>query len=96
MIYLVSRHPGAVIWCQKKGVIIDTVLPHIQPTIIKQGDVVIGTLPINLAAEVQQAGGRYIHLSLQVPYEWRGMELTYEQLEEINACLQEYRIESIY
>jgi len=95
MIYLVSRHPGAIIWCQRQGLMIDTVLPHIHPAIIKQGDVVIGTLPINLAAEVQQASGRYIHLSLRVPYELRGMELTYEQLEEINANLQEYRIESI-
>ena len=57
MIYLVSRHPGAITWCQRQGLTIDTVLPHIQPTIIKKGDVVIGTLPINLAAEVQQAGG---------------------------------------
>ena len=29
MIYLVSRHPGAVTWCQRQGVTIDAVLPQI-------------------------------------------------------------------
>ncbi len=95
MIYLVSRHQGAVAWCQHQGIVVDSILPHIDISIIRMGDVVIGTLPINLAAEIQRLGGRYIHLSLDVPFEWRGVELTSEQLNEIGASLQEFRIEKM-
>lgn len=95
MIYLVSRHPGAIRWCQQQSFAIDSILSHLDPALIAEKDIVIGTLPINLAAEIQEKGARYIHLSLRVPYELRGVELTSEKLDEINASLQEYSIKPI-
>lgn len=95
MIYLVSRHPGAVTWCQRQGIAVDTIVPHIDVSIIRPGDMVIGTLPINLAAEIQQLGCRYIHLSLQVPFDLRGVELSSEQLEGIGASLEEFHIKKM-
>lgn len=95
MIYLVSRHQGAVAWSQQQGIVVDVIVSHIDISVIKPGDTVIGTLPINLAAEIQRLGGRYIHLSLEVPFEWRGVELTSDQLNEVGASLQEFRIEKM-
>lgn len=93
MIYLVSRHQGAVAWSQQQGITVDEIVPHLDISVIQNGDIVIGTLPINLAAEIQRLGGRYIHLSLKVPFELRGIELTSDQLNAIGANLQEFNIE---
>ncbi len=41
---------------------------------IQSGDTVIGSLPVNLAAEICQRGAAYIHMTLNVPEHWRGKE----------------------
>ncbi len=73
--YFVTRHPGALEWAAVEGVIVDRVLAHFDPECTQPGDVVLGTLPINLAARVCARGGRYLHLSVEVPPEWRGRGL---------------------
>ena len=45
-----------------------------------EGDTVIGTLPVNLAAEVCARSARYLHLSLEVPREVRGRDLTADEM----------------
>ena len=54
------------------------------------GDTVIGTLPVNLVARVCARGGRYLHLSLDLPAEARGRELTADELERYGARLEAY------
>lgn len=93
--YLISRHPGAIEWAGSSGIVPDTTLPHLDPEILVHGDVVIGTLPVNLAAEVCDRGCRYVHLSLHVPAVKRGIELSAEELREYGAHLQEYRIRAV-
>lgn len=91
--YFVSRHPGAVGWAARKGVAVDRLVAHLDTTEVQAGDVVIGTLPVNLAAEVCRRGGRYLHLSLELPLEMRGRELSADDLERYGARLEAYAVE---
>ena len=90
--YFVSRHPGAVQWAREHGVRVDAQLAHLDIADVQAGDVVIGSLPVNLAAELIRKKARYLHVSLDLPPEWRGLELTVEQMRQCNARLEEYRV----
>lgn len=91
--YLITRHPGAKQWAEEEGIIVDQLIDHLDMAIVRPGDIVIGTLPVNLAAEVCARGGRYFHLSLDLPPEWRGRELTAEDMRGFGARIEEYRVE---
>lgn len=90
--YFVTRHPGALDWAAGEGLAVDVMLTHLDPETIQPGDTVIGTLPIHLAAQVCQRGGRYLHLSLEIPPEQRGRELTAADLRPFGARLEAYRV----
>lgn len=90
--YFVSRHPGAVEWAASAGFSQAQVIPHLDPAVIHRGDAVLGTLPVHLAAQVCERGGRYYNLSLDLPREWRGKELSAEQLRSCRARLERYDI----
>ena len=64
---------------------------HFDPAQTQAGDTIIGTLPINLISKVCESGGRYLHLSLDLPEEARGKELTPEDMNQYNARLEEYK-----
>lgn len=71
---------------------------HLTSEIIAQLDqnaLVIGTLPIHLAAQVCDSGARFMTIELNVPPELRGSELSREQLEAFGAKLVEYHIARI-
>lgn len=91
-IYFVTRHPGAHDWAAAEGLQVDALVPHLDPAIIEPGDQVIGSLPVNLAAQVCKRGGRYLHLSLDLPPALRGQELGVEQMRDCNARIEEYRV----
>lgn len=91
--WFVSRHTGALEWAARQGLLIDRFATHLDPVEVKAGDIVIGSLPVNLAAVVCQRGARYLNLSLALPAELRGKELSADQLEKLGARLEEYRIE---
>lgn len=95
MIYLVTRHQGAVEWCARQNVQVDAWLPHLDVETIQVGDTVIGTLPIPLAAAVAVRGGRYWHLTVPVTWSQRGQELTATQLESMGAYLQAYHVKAV-
>lgn len=88
--YFVTRHAGAKEWAALQGIVCDACVSHLDPVLVKQGDVVIGTLPINLAAIVCEQGGRYLHLSLELPLEARGKELSPSDLQKYGAKLEEF------
>lgn len=92
-IYFVSRHPGAKEWAQQEGITVDAVIDHLDPATIQAGDTVIGSLPVNLAAEVCERGGRYLHLTLELPFELRGKELTAEDMRRCGARVEEYSVQ---
>ncbi|MDD5297615.1 MAG: CRISPR-associated protein Csx16 [Rhodocyclaceae bacterium] len=91
--FFVSRHPGAVAWASRQGLAVDRLVAHLDTADIQPGDVVVGTLPVNLAAEVCRQGGRYLHLALELPLEMRGRELSADDLERFGACIAAYTVE---
>jgi CRISPR-associated protein Csx16 len=91
--YFVSRHLGAIAWAAEEGIQVDAFVEHLDPDDIRDGDTVIGSLPVNLAAQVCERGARYLHLSLALPPELRGRELTVEEMRACGARLQAFRIE---
>ncbi|MEW6133060.1 MAG: CRISPR-associated protein Csx16 [Pseudomonadota bacterium] len=91
--FFITRHPGAVEWAARQGLAVDERIAHLDPADIRPGDTVIGTLPVNLAAEVCARGGRFFNLSLDVPPEARGKELSADDLERFGARLEEYVID---
>lgn len=93
--WFVSRHPGAVAWAQRQGIVVDRLVGHLDVQQVTAGDTVIGTLPVNLAAEVCARGASYWHLTLRLPPGLRGAELSAEQLEELGARVERYRVERL-
>lgn len=92
-IYLVTRHPGAIEWLNKQGIKIDAQFDHVSD--INQfyaGDVVVGILPLALICRLNQRGVVYLHLSVSIPFEYRGKELTVEILEEFGAKLERFDV----
>lgn len=90
--YFISRHPGAVEWAARRGLRVDEVIEHLDIATIQGGDTVIGTLPIHLAAEVCARRARFLYLSLDLPAEARGRELTADDLDRYGARLEAFRI----
>lgn len=90
--YFVTRHSDATKWAAKNNIAVDVQLSHFDPSIIKKGDVVIGTLPVQLVYEVNKLGGKYLHLSIDIPREMRGKELSASEMQACNARLEPYRV----
>lgn len=92
--WFVTRHPGAIEWAQRQGLVVDRQIAHLDPEQIAPGDTVIGILPVNLVARVCARGGRYLNLSLDLPAEARGRELSADELDRYGARLEGYVVES--
>ena len=95
-VYFITRHPGALQWAAAQGINFDIHLEHLHPIQqVQAGDVVIGTLPINMVYQLNQRQVRYIHLSLQIPPQLRGIELNVAQLQQCQATLEEFHVTKI-
>ncbi|NKN34652.1 CRISPR-associated protein Csx16 [Marichromatium bheemlicum] len=93
--YFVTRHAGALDWASAEGLTVDQRLEHLDAERIEPGDVVIGSLPVSLAAEVCARGARYLHLTMNVPSGLRGIELSAAQMRACGARLEAYRVERL-
>ena len=95
-IYLVSRHQGAVEWMKHMNHHYDVHLTHLSSEVpLCAGDTVVGSLPINLVADLAERGIGYTHLSLYVPEHLRGIELSAEQLSQLDAKLESYSVQRL-
>ena len=96
--FFVSRHEGAHQWlrAQIEGGQMppaDVVhLEHLDLARVQEGDTVLGTLPIALAAMVRERGARFVNLDLSVPPELRGRELSAAEMRACGATLTEYEV----
>jgi len=88
---------GAVEWLKLHGIEGD-VWQHITKEDIEMlptGSIVIGVLPLHLAVHVLDCGSRFWSLSVNVPPELRGKELSADQmdcsLQELQLIWRDYR-----
>lgn len=96
MYYAVTRHTGALEWLQQHLQHAFTHLNHLPNHYpLQPGDVVVGTLPIQMVAHINQQGARYMHLHINLPPQLRGQELTAQQLNTLGAQLVEYRAQAL-
>jgi putative CRISPR-associated protein (TIGR02620 family) len=91
----VTRHNGAADWAREEGLLpADArIAADFDPQSVAPGDLVIGTLPAQLAAGVCERGARYQHLSLDLTPELRGKELSAADMRACNARLEELFIQ---
>lgn len=91
----VSRHAGAIDWAREEGHLAEgaKIVADFDPDTTAAGDLVIGTLPAQIAARICEHGGRYQHLTLDLTHELRGRELTAAEMRACNARLEEFFIQ---
>lgn len=89
--YFVTRHEGARQWALKHGIKAEEFIEHLDdPTIIRRGDQVMGTLPLHLIEAVLQRGGRYFNLDLEAGRGERGKPMSADDMDKAGAKLVEY------
>lgn len=87
--YFVTRHQGAKDWAARKGFDAQ-IVEHFNVESVEKDDIVLGTLPIHLVAKIWDQQGRYFHLVLNIPADLRGVEITADKMEELDATLEEF------
>ena len=88
---IVTRHAGAVAWLAEQGVT-GEVIAHVTAPAQITGKVVIGALPLHLAAVAAKIG------SIDLPgltAERRGKDLTPAEMDAAGATLRWYVVEAI-
>ena len=90
--WFVSRHPGAIAWAVRNKVQIDRWVEHLDPELVHKGDVVMGTLPVHLAAKVCQYGATFYFLEMHLSQQQRGSELTLHEMEQAQCSLLPYMV----
>ena len=86
---IITRHKGLVEYLAQQG-LKGTVVSHASEQDVTGRDV-IGVLPLRLACLTQS----FIEVSLTIPLELRGVEMTLEQIYSCKPVLQEYVIKKI-
>lgn len=89
--WIVSRHAGALEWLRSQGIEGEAVA-HLRPELVQPGDRVVGTLPLQMVAALCARGASYLHLSLDVPAELRGRELSAAQMAQCGARLEGFEV----
>ena len=93
-VYFVSRHAGAIEWMkQQTEWQIDQFVPHLDSAQIQAGDVVLGTLPLHLVAEVCERGASFYFLMLPQQFVERGIEHSAESMLAAGAKLQRFHVQ---
>lgn len=95
---VVTRHTGALDWFERRGTGPLRRLDHVGDAEIESfsaGDIVAGTLPVNVVARLNARGVRYLHLTLELPAALRGKELTADDMDAAGARLEEYAVRRV-
>lgn len=93
--YFVSRHPGAIEWAKRQKLNVTQFVAHLDTAQVQAGDTVIGSLPVNMAAQVCAKSAAYWHVSVALPAALRGEELSADELERLDARLERFHLETI-
>jgi len=88
---IISRHSGAVEWLRRNG-IEGEVVTHVDGPEIIRGKIVVGNLPMHLAAAASRVG---IIEMPNLPAEARGRDLTADEMDKYGARLAWYKVEAL-
>jgi CRISPR-associated protein Csx16 len=96
-VLIITRHAATVEWLKSTMLPTDEVVvtAHYTPGMAQGFDYVVGILPIQLVAELCAEGIRYYQMIMDVPEEFRGKELSIEQMDQFNARLVQYNVEVV-
>lgn len=86
---IITRHQGLVDWLKKHYNITGTIIPHVTNPNLLTGRIVIGILPLHLAAKAQEI---WTIDMPNLPAEKRGQEVTAEEMEQFGATLSKYKV----
>ncbi|HWO07442.1 MAG TPA: CRISPR-associated protein Csx16 [Candidatus Paceibacterota bacterium] len=96
--YVITRHAAASDFVARKGFSGAQVVAHAADDFwagLKIGDVVVGTLPIHLAARACEiTGSPFGFLEVNVPADARGRELSLEEMERFGATISWWSIQA--
>lgn len=95
-VWFVSRHEGAKQWMRRQAIHVDRYVSHLSPNSVEAGDKVLGTLPIQIAARVIERGAEFFLLSIELPEDLRGKELSLEQIEALGARLERFTVARVH
>lgn len=70
-------------------------MAHLDPALLAPGDLVIGTLPLHLAAAACARGARCLCLVVDLPAGARGRELSAAELDAYGARLEEFVVRRV-
>ena len=89
---VVTRHKGLVEWLRQKGFIGEDVRVIEHATVDDvRGEVVVGVLPLHLAAEAEEVWA----VELNIPPEMRGKELTAADIDRFAGAIRRYKVVEI-
>ena len=88
---IVTRHDGAVKWLETRRGITGNVIAHATPEDVR-GKVVIGALPLHLAALAERVGS--IDMPGLTPAQ-RGQDLSPEEMDEAGAAIVWYEVRAL-
>lgn len=95
-VWFVSRHEGAIAWIKaQKDIQIDQWVAHLDVSHIGKGDVVLGTLPLGLAADVCAQGARFWFLEVPMQAMQRGQEISAEEMTQMGCRLTEFVVKRV-
>ena len=83
---IVTRHPALVEFLAEQGIVGEVVSHADEETV--RGKHVFGVLPMRLAALC----GRFTEVTLQLPAELRGKELSLEEIKACNPTLTTFKV----
>jgi len=89
--WVVTRHAGALDWLKDLGIKADYTVSDLEISKPQKGDIIVGILPIQHIATLNQRGVRYFHIAQELLPDDRAQELTAEQMRERSAELVEYQ-----
>ena len=87
-VWFVSRHEGAIDWAWSQGLPVDVWANHIKVSDVGADDVVMGTLPVDMIAQLNVRGVKVFFLTIPLTLAQRGIELTMEDLQKSGCYLQ--------
>ena len=87
---IVTRHPALIEYLSEHGIKAEETLSHAGVEDVRGQDVV-GVLPMSLACEC----ARFREVSMRIPTELRGQEMSIEQIRACNPRIVEYKIERV-